>query len=60
MAIKNVFTSAILVSFPEMEGLPEGVAVIARCGNATNGDFQCNNAMSIAKLLKTSSTSGGT
>jgi arginyl-tRNA synthetase len=28
-------------------------AVITRCGNPAFGDFQCNNAMSLSKHLKT-------
>jgi len=28
------------------------VAVITRCANVTFGDFQCNNAMALSKILK--------
>jgi arginyl-tRNA synthetase len=28
-------------------------AAIMRCGNAAHGDFQCNNALGLAKALKT-------
>ena len=42
-----------------MANLPEGIAIVTRCGNVAHGDFQCNNALAIAKLLKTASQDGG-
>ena len=50
---------AILKAFPQMANLPEAAAIVTRCGNVTHGDFQCNNSLSIAKLLKTLSQDGG-
>lgn len=46
--IQNTFTAAIAAVYPEAQE----VAVISRCGNPQFGDFQCNNAMSIAKTLR--------
>lgn len=52
-ALKLIFDAAIVAAFPEAESLGLNKAVIARCANAKNGDFQCNNAMSLAKAIKT-------
>jgi arginyl-tRNA synthetase len=53
-----IFSAALLAAFPEIQQLrstPEldfASAHIVRCGNAAHGDFQCNNAMSLSKELK--------
>lgn len=52
-SLKLVFDAAIVAAFPEAEALGLNKSVIARCANAKNGDFQCNNAMSLAKAIKT-------
>lgn len=52
-ALKIIFDAAIVAAFPEAEALGLNKSVIARCANAKNGDFQCNNAMSLAKAIKT-------
>lgn len=51
-SLRLVFSHAIVNAFPETVGLQMYDAQIVRCGNPNFGDFQCNNAMSIAKALK--------
>lgn len=51
-SLRLVFSHAIVKAFPEAVGLQMYDAQIVRCGNPNFGDFQCNNAMSIAKALK--------
>jgi arginyl-tRNA synthetase len=50
--VQTSLTTAISEAFPE---LPDTSANISRCSNPQFGDFQCNNAMSIAKMLNGSS-----
>jgi arginyl-tRNA synthetase len=49
-----LFAAALHHAFPQVKegGAPElqGPA-ITRCGNPTFGDFQCNNALALAKVL---------
>ena len=49
-----MFAAALHHAFPQVKegGAPElQGAVITRCGNPTFGDFQCNNALALAKVL---------
>jgi hypothetical protein len=52
-ALKKLFTAAINSAFPvaSTSGLSTD-AIISRCVNAAFGDYQCNNAMSLCKALK--------
>jgi len=51
-SLKRLFDAAIAAAFPEVSSNEAAVAVITRCANATFGDFQCNNAMALSKILK--------
>eukprot|EP01036_Dinobryon_divergens_P028257 gene28257-37173_t len=52
-SLKILFDAAIAAAYPQVAGSdPSAVAVITRCANPTFGDFQCNNAMGLAKVLK--------
>ena len=48
IGIQSVFVFQYVVAGSD----PSAVAVITRCANPTFGDFQCNNAMGLAKVLK--------
>jgi arginyl-tRNA synthetase len=50
--LRAIFTNAIRAAFPASVALSLDVAVMARCGNAGHGDYQCNNAMALTKALK--------
>lgn len=55
-SLKIIFDAAVLAAFPELAAHPHlnlHKAVITRCSNPKNGDFQCNNAMALAKAIKT-------
>ncbi len=66
-SLKLVFDAAITAAFPQITQLSQqdadmaklGAAVITRCGNPAFGDFQCNNAMSLSKALKSLSDYAG-
>ena len=45
-------TDSPVPTTPLLETYDFAIAVITRCGNPTFGDFQCNNAMAIAKFFK--------
>jgi arginyl-tRNA synthetase len=51
-SLTAIFDEAIRQAFPFGAELGFAEAIMARCGNAAFGDFQCNNAMGIAKTLK--------
>lgn len=61
-SLRGLFSHAILRAYPTMVFAPKDKstdsylllqhAVISRCGNPKFGDFQCNSAMAIAKVLK--------
>jgi arginyl-tRNA synthetase len=51
-SLTAIFDEAIRYAFPFGAELGFSEAIMARCGNAAFGDFQCNNAMGIAKTLK--------
>eukprot|EP01038_Epipyxis_sp_PR26KG_P012154 gene12154-16274_t len=54
-ALSIIFTSAIEAAFINHKSLiaeSDLTAVISRCSNEAFGDFQCNNAMSLSKVLK--------
>lgn len=51
-SLKVVFTAAIAAAFPKSVEWSLDQAVITRCTNPQFGDFQCNNAMQLAKQLK--------
>mmetsp|Transcript_7554 Transcript_7554/g.12697 ORF Transcript_7554/g.12697 Transcript_7554/m.12697 type:complete len:793 (+) Transcript_7554:89-2467(+) len=56
-SLRILFSAAILHALPMATRLSDTAsdhaeAVITRCGNAKFGDFQCNNAMKLSKLLK--------
>lgn len=57
--LRAIFTNAIRKAFPLSIPLGLDLAVIARCGNPTNGDYQCNNAMALTKALKSVSNYKG-
>ena len=48
-SLRHVFPCVVDMSTPESD-LSE--AVITRCGNPKFGDFQCNNALRLSKVLK--------
>ena len=54
------FTAAIAAAFPAAAQFTsaENVGNIARCSNPTFGDFQCNNALGLAKALKALQVAG--
>lgn len=55
-SLKIIFDAAIIAAFPEIATHPElnlHKAIITRCSNPKNGDFQCNNTMALAKAIKT-------
>ncbi len=54
-SLKVVFTAAIAAAFPKSVEWNLDQAVITRCTNPQFGDFQCNNAMQLAKQLKATS-----
>ena len=47
-SISSLFTEAIRSAYPDLDV----IAVIATGTNPKFGDYQCNNAMSISKMLK--------
>jgi arginyl-tRNA synthetase len=56
-SLRKLFSNALRHAIPLASSLstPESdssEAVITRCANAKFGDFQCNNAMKLSKLLK--------
>ena len=51
-SLRLIFDAAILAAFPQCPAELQA-AVISRCANPQFGDFQCNNAMSLSKALKT-------
>jgi len=54
-----LFAAALHHAFPQVKegGAPElQGAVITRCGNPSFGDFQCNNALALAKVPSPLST----
>lgn len=51
-ALRQIFAVAVVTAFPQMAGTPDGEASVTKCGNPAMGHYQCNNAMGIAKLLK--------
>jgi arginyl-tRNA synthetase len=53
-AIREIFAVAIKRAFKSVKGMDQAQfePIIARCGNAAHGDFQCNNALGLAKSLK--------
>ncbi len=56
VVLRDIFTWAINHAYPDAAaklGLSE--AIITRCGNISFGDYQCNNAMSLSKALKSDS-----
>ena len=63
-SLRKLFSSALrhahplAASFTTPESDPSE-AVITRCGNPKFGDFQCNNAMKLSKLFKTSANHVG-
>jgi hypothetical protein len=52
-SLHAIFNAAILAAFPQSKDLNLQEANITRCGNPQFGDFQCNNAMGLAKAFKT-------
>lgn len=63
-SLRKLFSSALGHAHPWVASLstPENnnsEAVITRCGNPKFGDFQCNNAMKLSKLLKSSANNYG-
>jgi hypothetical protein len=62
--LRGLFTLAIRQAFPAYLGLGLEAAlctgVVARCQNAAHGDFQCNNALGLAKALKSAPGYEGT
>ncbi|XP_028397434.1 arginine--tRNA ligase, cytoplasmic-like [Dendronephthya gigantea] len=46
--LKNIFTSAISHSFPDVDT----VAALSKSTSEKFGDYQCNNAMAISQVLK--------
>eukprot|EP01035_Chromulina_nebulosa_P018599 gene18599-24327_t len=55
-ALQLLFTEAIRKTFLEAQSEGFDAAVIARCANPNFGDYQCNNAMAIAKIMKSKSS----
>lgn len=51
-SIRLIFSVAIKKAFPISVSLQQNAAIVTRCGNAAHGDFQCNNAMGLAKSFK--------
>ncbi len=51
-SLETLFTAAVGHAFPMSIDMGCNDAFIARCGNPTHGDFQCNNAMGLAKIAK--------
>lgn len=51
LLFSSAIRSAFAAQLPQLSA-SAGDAIIARCGNPKFGDFQCNNAMSLAKELK--------
>lgn len=52
-SLKTIFTVAIQNAFPKIAtALNVDIGIISRCFNASFGDFQCNNAMSMSKSFK--------
>lgn len=56
-SLNKIFSGALRHALPLVLSLPPPdndalEAVITRCGNPKFGDFQCNNAMKLSKLLK--------
>lgn len=49
LALKDVFEDAIKTAFPDLPDVP---VVVAASDNPKFGDYQCNSAMPITKLLK--------
>jgi hypothetical protein len=52
--MKTLKISLLFVINISSVAIPLGLdlAIIARCGNSLNGDYQCNNAMALTKALK--------
>lgn len=51
-SLEAIFTTAVSHAFSMSTDMDCNDAFIARCGNPTHGDFQCNNAMRLAKIAK--------
>lgn len=52
-SLKNLFTDAIARAIPMAAAIEQSTdAIINRCTNPSFGDYQCNNAMALAKALK--------
>ena len=51
-SLKLILSHAIVTAFPQSVSLKMYEAIVVRCNNPKNGDFQCNNSMEIAKKLK--------
>ena len=51
-SLETLFTAAVGHAFPMSVDMECNDAFIARCGNPVHGDFQCNNAMGLAKIAK--------
>ena len=52
-SLKNLFTDAISRALPMAAAIGQSTdAIINRCSNPSFGDYQCNNAMALAKALK--------
>eukprot|EP01039_Chlorochromonas_danica_P008657 gene8657-9538_t len=61
-SLRAVFTAALQAAFPaDLLGLESSLitANVIRCNNPAFGDFQCNNAMALAKAFKTNSRYNG-
>jgi arginyl-tRNA synthetase len=63
-SLRLLFSAALLHALPVITSLTStssdaADAVITRCGNPKFGDFQCNNAMKLSKLLKSSTEFSG-
>ena len=51
-SLETLFTAAVGHAFPMSIDMGCNNSFIARCGNPVHGDFQCNNAMGLAKIAK--------
>lgn len=61
-SLRAIFTAALKVAYPiDLLGVETNLvtANVIRCNNPAFGDFQCNNAMALAKALKTNSRYNG-
>ncbi|KAI8475928.1 MAG: tRNA synthetases class I (R)-domain-containing protein [Monoraphidium minutum] len=50
--LEALFGAAITAAFPGAADAGAGAALVAQCNNASNGDYQCNNAMPLFGKMK--------